>query len=94
MNRLALAAALLASSAPLAAETHRVDPAQGAAALQEALILAAPGDVIELRTAPQAEEEIRLVFNRIGEIMKAEAPALFGDYEIVDGAWIPGWRKV
>lgn len=48
MNRLALAAALLASSAPLAAETHRVDPAQGAAALQEALILAAPGDVIEL----------------------------------------------
>lgn len=48
MNRLALAAALLASSAPLAAETHRVDPAEGAAALQEALILAAPGDVIEL----------------------------------------------
>ena len=48
MNRLALAAALLASSAPLAAETHRVAPAQGAAALQEALILAAPGDVIEL----------------------------------------------
>lgn len=48
MNRLALAAALLASAAPLAAETHRVEPAQGADALQEALILAAPGDVIEL----------------------------------------------
>ncbi len=48
MNRLALAAALLASAAPLAAETHRVDPAQGGAALQEALILAAPGDTIEL----------------------------------------------
>lgn len=48
MNRIAFAAALLASAAPLAAETHRVDPAQGAAALQEALILAAPGDVIEL----------------------------------------------
>ncbi len=48
MNRLALAAALLASAAPLAAETHRVEPAQGAAALQEALILAQPGDVIEL----------------------------------------------
>ncbi len=48
MNRLALAAALLASAAPLAAETHRVDPAQGQAALQEALILAAPGDTIEL----------------------------------------------
>lgn len=49
MNRLALAAALLASAAaPLAAETRRVEPAEGAAALQEALILAQPGDVIEL----------------------------------------------
>lgn len=49
MNRLALAAVLLATAAPLAAETHRVEPGEGAAArLQEALILAAPGDVIEL----------------------------------------------
>ena len=49
MNRMALAAALLATAAaPLAAETRHVDPVQGAAALQEALILAAPGDVIEL----------------------------------------------
>jgi parallel beta-helix repeat protein len=49
MNRLALAAALLATASPLAAETHRVEPGEGAAQrLQEALILAAPGDVIEL----------------------------------------------
>lgn len=49
MNRLALAAALLASAAPLAAETHRIEAGDGAATrLQEALILAAPGDVIEL----------------------------------------------
>lgn len=49
MNRLALAAALLLSAAPLAAETHRVAAGEGAATrLQEALILAAPGDVIEL----------------------------------------------
>jgi thymidylate synthase (FAD) len=26
--------------------------------------------------------------------MLAEAPALFGDYVVTDGAWIPGWRKV
>jgi thymidylate synthase (FAD) len=49
---------------------------------------------IEARTDPGAEEEIRLVFGKIGELMRAEAPALFGDYEIRDGAWIPGWRKV
>lgn len=49
MNRLALAAVLLATAAPLAAETHRVEPGEGGAErLQEALILAAPGDVIEL----------------------------------------------
>ena len=49
---------------------------------------------IEARTDPGAEEEIRLVFGKIGELMRAEAPALFGDYEIRDGAWVPGWRKV
>ena len=49
---------------------------------------------IESRTDPGAEEEIRLVFGKIGELMRAEAPALFGDYEIRDGAWVPGWRKV
>jgi parallel beta-helix repeat protein len=49
MKRLVLAAALLATAAPLAAETHRVEPGEGAGErLQEALILAAPGDVVEL----------------------------------------------
>jgi parallel beta-helix repeat protein len=48
MLRIAFAAALLGIAAPLAAETHRIEPEQGQAALQEALILAQPGDVIEL----------------------------------------------
>lgn len=49
---------------------------------------------IEARTDPGAEEEIRLVFGKIGEIVRAEAPALFSDYTVHDGAWVPGWRKV
>lgn len=49
--------------------------------------------IVEMRTAPGAEEEIRLVFGRIGEIMRAEAPAIFADYTVEDGAWIPGTRK-
>jgi thymidylate synthase ThyX len=49
---------------------------------------------IEARTDPGAEEEIRLVFGKIAEIMRAEAPALFADYEVRDGAWVPQWRKV
>ena len=49
--------------------------------------------MIEMRTAKGAEEEIRLVFNKIGEIMKKEAPAIFADYTVEDGEWIPGTRK-
>jgi thymidylate synthase (FAD) len=26
--------------------------------------------------------------------MREEAPALFGDYTVTDGRWLPGWRKV
>src|SRR5699024_892411 len=49
--------------------------------------------VIEMRTAPGAEEEIRLVFGKIGEIMKEEAPAVFADYSVEEGAWLPSTRK-
>ena len=49
---------------------------------------------IEARTDPGAEEEIRLVFGKIGALMQAEAPSLFSDYEVTDGAWVPRWRKV
>jgi thymidylate synthase (FAD) len=50
--------------------------------------------VIESRTDAGAEEEIRLLFGKVGELMTKEAPALFGDYTVRDGAWVPGWRKV
>jgi thymidylate synthase (FAD) len=51
--------------------------------------------VIELRTALGAEEELRLVFNQIGRIMRAEAPALFADFtRREDGSWVPEHRKV
>ncbi len=43
--------------------------------------------VLEMRTDPSAEEEIRLVFGKVGEIMVKNYPNLFGDFkkEIVDG---------
>lgn len=51
--------------------------------------------VIEMRTAPGAEEELRLVFDRVAERMRAEAPNLFQDFtREEDGAWVPQWRKV
>jgi thymidylate synthase (FAD) len=51
--------------------------------------------VIEMRTAPGAEEELRLVFDRIALIMRDEAPGLFQDFSRQDdGSWVPEHSKV
>jgi len=51
--------------------------------------------VIEMRTAPAAEEELRLVFDKVAEIMTGEAPLLFQDFtRRDDGSWVPEHRKV
>jgi thymidylate synthase (FAD) len=51
--------------------------------------------VIEMRTDPGAEEELRLVFDTIGRIMQAEAPGLFQDFvRQDDGSWVPEHHKV
>lgn len=48
--------------------------------------------VIEMRTNPGAEEEIRLVFSKVAEIVRARYPNLFGDYEIEMADGLP-WYK-
>jgi thymidylate synthase (FAD) len=51
--------------------------------------------VIEMRTAPGAEEELRHVFGLVAERMVAEAPGLFQDFAREDdGSWVPAFRKV
>jgi thymidylate synthase (FAD) len=51
--------------------------------------------VVEMRTSNGAEEELRLVFDRVAEIMREEAPGLFQDFERdSDGAWVPAYKKV
>jgi thymidylate synthase (FAD) len=51
--------------------------------------------VIEMRTDPGAEEELRLVFDQIARVMAAEAPGLFQDFtRAEDGSWVPEYRKV
>jgi len=55
MNRLALAAALLTTTAPLAAETHTIAPGDDAGTrLQEALILAARAINLRLHTSQRS----------------------------------------
>ena len=39
-------------------------------------------------------EQDRQIYRAQRELMQAEAPALFGDYTVTDGTWLPGWRKV
>jgi thymidylate synthase (FAD) len=43
--------------------------------------------LLEMRTSPDAEEEIRFVFGKVGEIVCKRYPNLFSDFtvEIVDG---------
>jgi thymidylate synthase (FAD) len=51
--------------------------------------------VIALRTAPGAEEELRLVFDLVARLALAEAPALFQDFTRADdGTWTPAHGKV
>lgn len=50
--------------------------------------------VIALRTDPSAEEEIVHVFKKIGKIMIAQVPELFGDFKEKDGALVPEYWKV
>ncbi len=51
--------------------------------------------VIEMRTAEGAEEELRLLFDKVARVMLAEAPGLFQDFvRQDDGCWVPEHRKV
>lgn len=51
--------------------------------------------VIEMRTAPAAEEELRLIFGLVAETMRREAPLLFQDFQRhEDGSWVPEHSKV
>jgi thymidylate synthase (FAD) len=51
--------------------------------------------VIEMRTAPGAEEELRTVFDRVARMMRVEAPGLFQDFAQDDeGSWVPEHHKV
>jgi thymidylate synthase (FAD) len=51
--------------------------------------------VIEMRTALGAEEELRLVFDQIAQVLSHEAPFLFQDFvRQDDGSWVPQHRKV
>jgi thymidylate synthase (FAD) len=51
--------------------------------------------VVEMRTAPGAEEELRYVFDLVAQVMQREAPGLFQDFvRAADGSWMPEFRKV
>lgn len=56
--------------------------------------------VIEMCTAAGAEEEIRIFGHQLGEIMRVECPALFGDYALANTVmdsvpeWVTEFRKV
>lgn len=50
--------------------------------------------IIEMRTAAGAEEEIRLVFGKVAEIVRERYPNVFGDYRIEIEDRLPSYRTV
>ena len=50
--------------------------------------------VIALRTDAGAEEEIVHVFKKVGRIMIARVPELFGDFKEINGSFVPEYWKV
>jgi thymidylate synthase (FAD) len=59
------------------------------------LNLRAMRHVLALRASPAAEEEIALVFSKIGAIMRSQEPMLFGDFtETPEGYLVPKYPKV
>ena len=47
---------------------------------------------LEMRTHPTAEEEIRFVFGKVGEIVRARYPNFFCDFEVIVEKGLP-WYK-
>jgi len=51
--------------------------------------------ILELRTALGAEEEIRLVFDKVGYLLSTRYPAIFQDFRRTsDGEWKPEHSKI
>lgn len=51
--------------------------------------------IIEMRTAPGAEAEMRFVFDQVAEIATTRWMNIFTDFKkTADGAWVPGNSKV
>jgi thymidylate synthase (FAD) len=50
--------------------------------------------VLAMRGSKHAEEEIFVVADKIADIITEKEPFLFGDFEKIDGEWIPKYPKV
>lgn len=48
--------------------------------------------VLEMRTHPTAEEEIRLVFGKVGEVVTKRYPHLFGDFTVTMEGGLPWYQ--
>lgn len=48
--------------------------------------------LLEMRTHPSAEEEIRLVFGHVGRIVRKKCPHLFADYEVEEVDGLDWWH--
>lgn len=50
--------------------------------------------ILAMRASTHAEEEILHVFSRVADIMIADEPLLFGDFQKTENGWVPKYPKV
>lgn len=48
--------------------------------------------LLEMRTHPAAEEEIRLVFGKVGQLLTTNYPAVFGDFDVEEVNGLPHYK--
>lgn len=94
-GRLGLDGLPFAAKKRLTSFMRRLAPGGVATSVMWTANLRALRHVIEARTSPAAEEEIRLVFGEVARVMTSELPAIFGDFaDDGNGTWAPRYRKV
>ena len=72
----------------LTSALRRILPQGMSTAILFTMNLRAVRHIVQMRTSPHAEEEIRIVFDKVAKIMQKECPILFSDMERDDsGCW-------
>ena len=73
---------------------RRIAPEGGTTSIGYSANIRTLRHLLELRTSPAAEYEIREVFAKVGEIVMRRYPNMFADYEVIEEDGLPCYQTV